>query len=123
MKPAIRLIVRSRTGAATALAEVGRQRAADLGLAVELVALPADGASAANARSENVTALVPVDFAAAQHEAWCLLCQLSLLRAEVGFSILVLGAESDFAFQARQHAVLVAATEPRPSRRRRSRAA
>jgi hypothetical protein len=107
MKPAITLLVHSRSGSASALAEVGRQRALDLGLAVTVISLRTPDPLLANPATESVTALVPVDFAAAQHEAWCLLCQLSLLRREVGFSILVLGTESDAAFQARQRALLV----------------
>lgn len=120
MKPSITLIVRSRTGAAAALAEIGRARATNLGLTVEIVAQRAPGARLGRGEPESVTALVPVDFAATQHEAWCLLCQLSLLRQEVGFSILVLGAESDAAFQARQRALLSekSAFARRPARSR-----
>lgn len=124
MKPSITLLVRSRSGAATALAQLGQQRAVDLGLKVEIVPLREADPLAGCADRECVTALVPVDFAAAQHEAWCLLCQLSLQRRDVGFSILVLGAESDAAFEARQRALLGRPTAAAiPRRRTRSRAA
>lgn len=116
MKPVLALFVRTRTGAASALAELGRLRATDLGLAVEIIPLASDDPLAAATTAESVTAVVPVDFAAAHHEAWCLLCHLSLLRREVGFSILVLGAENDAAFQARQRALV--APSPPPRRRR-----
>ena len=117
MKPTILLLVRSSQGNATALAELGRLRAAELGLTVEIVAVRDADPLAATSGPESVTAVVPVDFAAAQHEAWCLLCQLSLLRRDVGFSILVLGAESDAAFEARQRALI---TPPSSARRRRA---
>lgn len=103
MKPKILLLVQSRDGSAQALASVGCQRARDLGLSVEVVE---NNAMANKGAEESVTAVVPVDFAAAHHEAWCLLCQLSLLRCEVSFSILVLGVESGPHFEARQRALL-----------------
>ncbi len=119
MKPTLLLLVRSLDGAATALAAVGQRRAVELGVAVEVVPLRDDDPLAAAAAGgphehESVTAVVPVDFAVEHHEAWCLLCHLSLLRGEVGFSILVLGAQSGDAFEARQRALL-AAPRPAPS--------
>ena len=116
MKPTITLLVRSRNGAATLLAQVGRRRATDLGLKAEIVPLHGKEPLAATDHTESVTAVVPVDFAATQHEAWCLLCQLSLLRREVNFSILVLGAAGSAEFQARQRTLLSST----PSRRRRA---
>jgi hypothetical protein len=117
VKPTLLLLVRSLDGAATALANVGQRRAAELGVAVEVVPLRDDDPLATAAAGgphehESVTAVVPVDFAVEHHEAWCLLCHLSLLRGEVGFSILVLGAQSGDAFEARQRALLAA---PRPT--------
>lgn len=106
MKPTITLLVRSRNGAATLLADVGRKRAADLGLTATIVPMRGDEPFATATERECVTAIVPVDFAAAQHEAWCLLCQLSLLRREVNFSILVLGAAGCAEFEARQRTLL-----------------
>ena len=113
MKPVITLLVRTRNGAAAAIAEAGRRRAADLGLRVDIVHVGPDADApmppligAPVGDDENVTAVVPVEFSAAQHEAWCFLCQLSLLRQEVGFAILVLGATSSAEFQARQRALI-----------------
>lgn len=129
MKPAITLLVRSRTGAAHALVEVARRRATDLGLRLEIIPLlspdllpPGELPGDATA-DESLTALVPVDFASAHHEAWCFLCQLSLLRCEIGFSILVLGAASHTAFRARQRALLGSRRAPRSAPARTTRAA
>lgn len=106
MKPSLTFLVCSRNGDATALAEVGRRRATELGLSANIIRLPQATASGIMSGSESVTALVPVEFAGAHHEAWCLLCQLSLLRCSVGFTILVLGAAGSAGFQARQRALL-----------------
>lgn len=116
MKPTIILLVHSRSGAATLLAQVGRRRAADLGLKAEIVPQRGNDPLAATDHAEGVTAVVPVDFAATQHEAWCLLCRLSLMRREVSFSILVLGAAGSAEFQVRQRALLHASA----ARRRRA---
>ncbi|MES2693903.1 MAG: hypothetical protein V4773_10555 [Verrucomicrobiota bacterium] len=132
MKPTLLLLVRSRNGAATALAEVGRRRATDLGVGVEILPLREDAALARSTvgdhetSPESVTAIVPVDFAVEHHEAWCLLCHLSLMRREVAFSILVLGAQAGEAFEARQRALIVGtgtralSSSSQPRRRRRA---
>jgi hypothetical protein len=120
MKPNLTFLVCSRNGDATALAGVGRRRATDLGLRAEIVSLSTGHATGLVSQPESVVAIVPVEFTAAQHEAWCLLCQLSLLRSGVSFTILVLGAAGSEEFQKRQRALLSAAI---PSRRRRRTAA
>lgn len=118
MKPSLTFLVHSRNGDATALAEVGRRRATELGLHAETIPLTGEPATGVMSGSESVTALVPVEFAGAEHEAWCLLCQLSLLRCSVGFTILVLGAAGSAGFQARQRALLSTVTlAPRRIRR------
>jgi hypothetical protein len=121
MKPSLTLLVRSRNGDATALAEVGCRRATELGLRAGLIHLTVKDASGLASGPESVTALVPAEFAGEQHEAWCLPCQLSLLRCGVGFTILVLGAAGSEEFQARQHALFRAPLAV--SRRRRQRSA
>jgi hypothetical protein len=119
MKPGITFLVSSHNGDATALAEVGRRRAADLGLRAQVIPLTNERAAAVTSGPESVVAIVPVEFSTAQHEAWCLLCQLSLLRSGVGFTILVLGAAGSAEFQERQRALLSTAV-PTPRRKRRS---
>lgn len=118
MKPGITFLVSSSNGDATALAEVGHQRAKDLGLRADIVPSSVARTTGLATEQESVVAIVPVEFAAVQHEAWCLLCQLSFLRSRVGFTILVLGAAGSVEFQKRQHALLSAAV-PTPRRRRR----
>lgn len=103
MKPVLTLVVRSRNGDAAALAAVACRRAVQLGLEIEVVT-SGEPVVATQLESELITAVVPSEFAAAHHEAWCLLCQLSILRSGVDVSILVLGAESHAAFAARQRA-------------------
>lgn len=112
--PTLTFFVHTRNGDANALATVGRARAADFGLAAEIVVMGDGHPLASVAPTESVTAIVPLEFATAQHEAWCLLCQLSLLRCNVSFSILVLGAETDAAFVARQRALLTPTENRRP---------
>jgi hypothetical protein len=118
MKPSLTFLVCSHNGDATALAEVGRQRAIDLGLQAEIASLTDAQAIGLTTGRESIVVIVPVEFAAAQHEAWCLLCQLSLLRSGIGFTILVLGAAGSVEFQKRQQAVLSASTRPAQRRRR-----
>jgi hypothetical protein len=119
MKPNLTFLVCSRNGDATALAEVGCRRASDIGLRADIVPLSQEHATGLVSEPESVVAIVPVEFTAAQHEAWCLLCQLSLLRSGVGFTILVLGAAGSEEFQKRQRALLSAAAHS-PRRRRRT---
>jgi hypothetical protein len=118
MKPGITFLVSSHNGDATALAEVGRHRARDLGLRAEIVPSSVARTTGLATEQESIVAIVPVEFAAVQHEAWCLLCQLSLLRSGIGFTILVLGAEGSAEFQQRQQALLSTGTRSRRSSRR-----
>jgi hypothetical protein len=46
-------------------------------------------------RRENLVTLeLPVDIAAAQHEAWCLACRISCFCPDTRVSVLVLGGEA-----------------------------
>lgn len=100
------LLVRSRNGTARMLADLAHLRAADLGLTLTVLDERDSPLLASSESGESVTAIVPVDFAGTHHEAWCLLCQLSLMRREVNFAILVLGAQGCAEFTARQKALL-----------------
>ena len=118
MKPSLSFLVLSKNGDATALAEVGCRRAAELGLQAEHIPVTTESAPGLVNDNESVTVIVPVEFTGAQHEAWCLICQLSLLRCGVRFTILVLGAAGCAAFEVRQRAMFSATTVVSHRRRR-----
>ncbi|MET0261256.1 MAG: hypothetical protein ABW223_00045 [Rariglobus sp.] len=85
-------IIASRAAKAAALAEIAATCARDVGQKVIFKTLVV---SPAKAPEPVLTVHLPVEFAASQHQVWCLACRLACFCPDARVSVLVRG-ESAF---------------------------
>jgi hypothetical protein len=90
-QPAVILceILAPRATDANALGAIARTCARDVGQPVTIKIAPFN----APVREAVLTLHLPAEFAASQHQVWCLACQLACFCPQARVSVLVLGAD------------------------------